>query len=191
MHLTAIRSVLIVIAACLFSILPAQAQQADTGVGIVAISAGGIFGLGAHGSIGGSLAAPVSKYVMPFIDLSYSPLSSYAFTFGGNGSGKGLFTSNLFDVNGGIRIRFTSKRDWVPYIGLGAGLLRFSTSSYTSGFDTTATVHASNNELAGNFSIGGLYYVTPHVGFGMELKGYAAQHNRFAQATAGVFYQFP
>ncbi len=128
---------------------------------------------------------------MPFIDLSYSPLTSYAFTYGVNDTGKGLFTSSLFDVNGGVKIRFTSKRDWVPYIGLGAGLLRFSTSSYTSGFNTTATVKTSTNEAAGNVSVGGLYYVTQHVGFGMELKGYLAQHNRFAQATAGVFYQFP
>jgi hypothetical protein len=66
-----------------------------------------------------------------------------------------------------------------------------SSSTYTSGFSTTATVNRSNNDLAGNASAGALYYVTQHVGFGMELKGYMAQHNRFGRVSAGVFYQFP
>jgi hypothetical protein len=168
-----------------------MAQQADTGVGIAAVSGGGIFGLGAHGSAGGSLAVPLSKYLMPFIDFSYSPLTSYAFTYGANLTGKGLFTSQLVDVNGGLKFRVVNKSGWVPYFGLGAGLLRLSSSTYTSGFSTTATVNRSDDELAGNASAGALYYVTQHVGFGMELKGYMAEHNRFGRASAGVFFQFP
>jgi len=192
MHRAARVRVLISVAAgLLVSGLPAHAQQTDTGVGIVAFSAGGIFGLGAHGSVGGSLAVPTSKYLVPFIDVSYSPLISYGFTYGEQATGKGLFTSSLLDVNGGVRIRFTSKRDWVPYVGLGAGLLRLSTSSYTSGFGTTATVNASRNDLAGNVSVGALYYVTQHVGFGMEVKGYIAQHEHLGRAARGVFYRFP
>jgi hypothetical protein len=83
---------------------------------------------------------------VPFIDFSYSPLTSYAFTYGVNLTGKGLYTSSLLDLNGGLKIRFPNKSDWVPYIGLGAGLLRLSSSTYTSGFSTTATVNRSNNE---------------------------------------------
>ena len=186
------RSLLLSVAAgLLISSLPAHAQQSDTGVGIVAVSAGGIFGLGAHGSYGASLADPVSKYIMPFVDFSYSPLTSYAFTYGTNLTGKGLYTSSLLDVNGGIKVRFPSKSDWVPYIGLGAGLLRLSSSTDTSGFGTTASVNHSNNYAAGNASAGALYYVTQHVGFTMEVKGYMAQHNHFGRASVGVFYQFP
>jgi hypothetical protein len=156
-----------------------------------AISGGGVFGLGAHGSAGASLADPVSKYVMPFIDFSYSPLASYAFTYGSNNTGKGLYTSGLLDVNGGIKIRFPNKSDWVPYIGLGAGLLHLSSSTYTSGFGATATVNQGHNDPAGNVSAGALYYVTQHVGFEIDLKGYMAQHERFARAAAGIFVQFP
>jgi len=79
----------------------------------------------------------------------------------------------------------------VPYIGLGAGLLRVSSSTNTSGFSVTSTVNASRDEAAGNASAGALYYVTPHVGFGIEMKGYMAQHNHFGRASVGVFYQFP
>jgi hypothetical protein len=191
MHYAARGSVLFSVAAgLLISSVPAHAQT-DTNVGIASASAGGIFGLGAHGSYGASLADPLSKYFMPFVDFSYSPLTSYAFTYGSNLTGKGLYTSSLLDLNGGVKIRFTGKRDWVPYIGVGAGLLRLSSSTYTSGFSQTATVNASRNELAGNVSVGGLYYVTQHVGFVMEVKGYMAAHNRFGRASIGVFYQFP
>jgi|SRR5580658_818908 hypothetical protein len=191
MHHTARGSVLFSVAAgLLISSLPAHAQT-ETNVGIAAVSAGGIFGLGGHGSYGASLADPVSKYLMPFIDFSYSPLTSYAFTYGANLTGKGLYTSSLVDVNGGVKVRFTSKRDWVPYIGVGVGLLRLSSTTATSGFSTTATVNTSRDELAGNVSAGGLYYVTPHVGFEIEVKGYMAQQNRFGRASVGVFYQFP
>jgi hypothetical protein len=186
MHYAARGSVLISLAAGLLI-----AQQTDTNVGIAALSGGGIFGLGAHGSAGASFASPVSKYLVPFIDFSYSPLTSYAFTYGTNLTGKGLYTSSLLDVNGGLKIRFPNKSDWVPYIGLGAGLLRLSSSTYSSGFNTTATVNRSNDDLAGNASAGALYYVTPHVGFGIEAKGYMAQHNRLGRASAGVFFQFP
>jgi hypothetical protein len=180
-----------VAAGLLIASLPGRAQQTETGVGIAALEAGGIFGLGAHGNVGGSLTAPISKYLMPFIDFSYSPLTSYAFTYGANLTGKALYTSDLVDVNAGFKIRFPNKSDWVPYIGLGAGLLHLASSDYTSGFGTTATINASRNEVTGNASAGALYYVTQHVGFGIEVKGYAAEHNRFGRATAGIFYQFP
>jgi hypothetical protein len=147
--------------------------------------------LGGHGSYGASLADPVTKYIMPFVDFSYSPLSSYAFTYGPNLDGKGLYTSSVFDVNGGVKLRFPNKSYWVPYIGLGAGLLRLSSSTETSGFGATGNVGQTKNEIAGNASAGALYYISQHAGFEVEVKGYAAQQNRFGRATAGVFFQFP
>lgn len=193
MHYATRGPVLCFLAAAFFiSILPAQAQEADTGVAIASVSGGGVFGLGFHGAVDGTLALPTSKYLVPFVDVGYSPLTSYAFTYGSNNTGKGLFTSSVFDANAGVRVRFPSKsRDWVPYIGFGAGLLRFDTSSYTSGFNTTATVKTSSNDLAGNVSAGGLYYVTQHVGLAVEAKGYFASQHHFGRATVGVFYQFP
>jgi hypothetical protein len=176
----------------LISVSPALAQETDTGVAIATLSAGGIVGLGGHGSYGASLADPVTKHVMPFIDFSYSPLTSYAFTYGANNDGKGLFTSSLFDLNGGVKVRFPNNRgNWVPYFGVGAGLLHFATSTYTSGFSQTATVNASHQDLAGNLSAGGLYYVTQHIGIELELKGYFAQQEHLGRVSAGLFFQFP
>jgi hypothetical protein len=168
----------------------APAQQADTGGVIAGFAAGGIFGLGAHGSVGGNLDAPISKHFLPFIDFSYSPLTSYAYAYGADNTGKGLFRSNLVDFNGGVKIRFPGKSDWVPYVGFGAGVLHFSTSNYASGFGATTTVTTGRSELAGNASVGALYYFTPHVGFSGEAKVYAGQHDRFGRVTAGIFYQF-
>ena len=169
----------------------ASAQQADTGGVIAEISGGGIFGLGAHGNVSGSLAAPLSRHLLPYIEFAYSPLSSFAFTYGANETGKALFRSALTDINGGVKIRFPSRNsDWVPYFGLGAGLLHITSNTHQSGFGATITTNTSNNAFAGNVSVGTLYYITPHVGLGIEAKGYGAQHQRLGRATVGVFYQF-
>lgn len=171
--------------------LPAHAQQTDTGVAIAAISAGGIAGIGGHGSYGASLADPVTKHAAPFIDFSYSPLTSYAFTYGQNLTGKGLYTAGLFDLNAGVKVRFPTQSNWVPYFGLGAGLLHFASSTYQSGFSSTSTVRETNNEVAGNVSAGALYYISQHIGLELELKGYVARDYHFGRATAGLFFQFP
>jgi hypothetical protein len=186
MHHAARASVLVLLFAGL-----SIAQQADTGVGIASVSGGGLFGQGAHGSAGASFGVATSKYVVPFFDFSYSPLSSYAYTYGASLLGKGLYTSSLLDVNGGLKFRFPNNSDWVPYVGVGAGLLRLSSSNATAGYNTAATINHSTDNPAGNVSAGALYYVTKRVGFCVEAKGYAAQHNRFGRASAGVFYQFP
>src|ERR1700691_1003576 len=192
MHFAARGSILVSVAASLSILgLPAQAQQSDTGVGIATISAGGIFGLGGHGAYVASIAGAASKYLAPFIDFSYSPLTSYAFTYGTNLTGKGLYTSGMLDLNGGIQVRFPNKSNWVPYLGVGAGVLRLSSSTGTSGFGTTATVNRSNDELAANVSAGGLYYITQHLGVEIELKGYLAHQNQIGRASAGLFFQFP
>jgi len=171
--------------------LPLAAQEDNTGVGIATLSAGAGFGVGVHGSYGASLADAATKHVLAFVDFSYSPLTSYAFTYGTNNAGKGLYTSSLFDINGGIKIRFPNRTHWVPYIGVGAGLLRFDSTSNTSGFGTTASISQSNNEIAGNASVGGLYYITGHIGIQIEAKGYVAHPRHFGRATAGLFFQFP
>jgi hypothetical protein len=123
--------------------------------------------------------------------FSYSPLSSYAFTYGTNLTGKGLYTSSLLDANGGIKVRFPNKSFWVPYLGLGGGVLRLSSSTNTSGFGTTAAVNTSKNELAANVSAGALYYVTQHIGMQIEAKGYLAHQNQVGRVSAGLFFQFP
>jgi hypothetical protein len=183
-------SILVLVTGLSIAVLPAGAQQADTGVAIATISAGGLFGLGGHGSYGASLADGVTKYLVPFVDFSYSPLSSYAFTYGTNLTGKGLYTSSLLDANGGIKVRFPNKSFWVPYLGLGGGVLRLSSSTNTSGFGTTAAVNTSKNELAANVSAGALYYVTQHIGMQIEAKGYLAHQNQVGRVSAGLFFQF-
>ncbi len=165
--------------------------QNDGGGAIAVLSAGGLFGQGAHGNVAADLEAPVSRHFMPFLEFSYSPLRTQAFTYGSNNTGKGLFQSYLADLNGGLKIRFPSRKgDWVPYIGFGAGLLHEWSNTHESGFNTTASFGSSSNELAGNFSVGGIYYITPHVGLNLEAKGYAAQHEHFGRATIGIFYHF-
>ena len=90
MHRAAQSSLVLFIAGLIMASWPAQAQQADTGGIIGAINAGGLFGLGTHGAAGASLASPVTKYVVPFIEISYSPLISYGYTYGSNLTRQGL-----------------------------------------------------------------------------------------------------
>ena len=191
MHRAGQSSIVLFMAGLIMASWPAQAQQADTGGIIGAINAGGLFGLGTHGAAGASLASPVTKYVVPFIEISYSPLISYGYTYGSNLTGKGLYSSSLLDLNGGIKIRFPNKGNWVPYVGLGAGVLRFMSSTDTSGYGATASVNETNNQVAGNASVGALYYVTQNLGFGVEVKGYGARHAHLVRTTMGVFFQIP
>lgn len=170
---------------------PAAAQESDTGVGQVAGFGGGVFGLGAHGTVGASFASPTAKHIVPFLEVSYAPLSNYDFRYGSNDLGKGLHRSRMFDFNGGLKIRFPNKTHSVPYVGLGIGLLHFSADTYSSGFGTAATITQTRNEAAGNLSVGMLYYFTDHFGLQPELKGYLAQDVHYVRASIGLFYQFP
>jgi hypothetical protein len=79
----------------------------------------------------------------------------------------------------------------VPYIGVGGGVLRLSSSTNTSGFGTTAAVDTSKNELAANVSAGALCYITQHIGMQIEAKGYLAHQNQVGRVSAGLFFQFP
>jgi hypothetical protein len=169
----------------------AAAQEDDTGVGLVEGFGGGVFGLGAHGAAGASFAVPTAKHIVPFLEVAYSPLSTYDFRYGSNDLGKGLHRSRLFDFNGGVKVRFPNRTHAVPYVGLGIGLLHFSADTYASGFGSTTTVTQTRNEAAGNLSAGMLYYLTDHFGLQPELKGYTASNIHFFRASVGIFYQFP
>jgi hypothetical protein len=180
---------------CLVTISYARGQTQQANVnsnGLIAtIDAGGSFGQGAHSAVGADLAAPVSKYAMPFLDFTYSPLGSYGYTYGLNDTGKGLYTSAMISVNGGLQIRFPNSSFWVPYIGLGGGLLRRTQTNNMSGFNSTETIHSNRNEADALVTAGTLYYITEHVGLSIGIKGMLASHDRFAEATAGLFFQIP
>ena len=98
----------------MISILPAHAQTADTGVGIAEFSGGGIFGLGAHGNVGGSLWVPTSKYAVPVRRIFVFAACQLQLYYGVNDTGEGLFISQLWDLNSGIKFRFPSKEELGP-----------------------------------------------------------------------------
>ena len=107
--------------------MPLYAQQDETGVGEIAGFMGAVMGVGAHVNGGFSFASPTSRHLVPNVELSYSSLGTDSFRTGNFDRGTiNVRNSRMYDVNGGVHIRFPEKRDLAPYVGLGLGLLRFS-----------------------------------------------------------------
>jgi outer membrane protein W len=170
----------------------AHAQQDDTGVGIFTAFAGGVFGIGSRADGGVSLGLPTTRYLVPNVEFSYAKLGTYDYRTGIYNNTRNLQESAMYDLNGGVKIRFpgSSRSYVVPFLGLGVGLLRFSSDLASSGFSGNTDVRTGTNYLAGTVSGGVMYYITKHVGLQPEVKGYLS-HRNFVRVTVGVFYQFP
>ena len=153
--------------------------------------AGGIFGLGAHGSVGGSLAAPVSKNFVAlhrFFLFSADQLRVYVW--------RGQHGQGSIPVGTGGRQRrsqnpFSRQRRLGAVRRLRSRAAALLVEHLHERIQRTSTVHESNDELAGNVSAGALYYISQHIGLELELKGYVARDYHFGRATAGLFFQFP
>ncbi len=170
--------------------VPLCAQQDETGVGEATGFLGGVFGVGAHVGGGVGFAAPTSRHLVPNIEFAYSPLGNYSFLNGVLGHTINVVSSRMYDVNGGVQVRFPMRdTNYCPYFGVGVGLLRFVTDQEIAAA-SPVTEHRAMNYLAGNFSAGIRYYITKNLGLRPEVKGYFG-NKKFARATVGIFYQFP
>jgi hypothetical protein len=169
---------------------PLRAQQDDTGGGEVTGFLGGVFGVGSHVGGGFGFASPTSRHLVPNIEFAYTPLGNTNFLNGLFDHTINVVSSRLYDLNGGVQVRFPMRStNYAPYFGLGVGLLRFTTDQQVAAA-SPVTLHSSKNYFAGNCSVGMRYYITSHLGLRPEIKGYFG-HKSFARVAVGIFYQFP
>ena len=167
-----------------------RAQQDETGVGEITGFFGGVTGIDTHPAGGFTFASPTSRHLVPYLEVCYASLGTYDFRSGFLNGTANLRQSRMYDLNGGVHVRFPNRTHAVPYIGAGIGLLRFSSDLESAALSGNTTVHAGANYLAGNLSGGVRYYITNHVGVRPEVKGYLGNKN-FIRLAVGLFYQFP
>jgi opacity protein-like surface antigen len=159
-----------------FAAAPAAAQPDAVGGTEASGIFGGVFGVGAHPAVGAAAAYPTSRHIVPNVEFTYSPLDSPP----------GV-SSRLWDVNGGIHVRFPGHVPRLaPYLGVGLGLVRFSHRIPSPPF---GSVTASENHFAANLSGGARYYITDNFGVRPEIKGFIGDKS-FARLSVGVFWQF-
>lgn len=163
-------------AAALAFAAPLSAQPDVIGAPELTGFFGGVFGIGTHPAGGAAFAYPTSRHIVPNVEFSYAPLD-----------GRGAADSRLWDVNGGIHVRFPDRVPRLtPYLGVGIGLVRIENRIPAPPF---GRVTASDNNFAVNLSGGARYYITEHLGVRPEIKGFLGDYT-FTRLSVGVFWQF-
>ena len=137
----------------------------------VAAYLGVVGGIGSHGTIGGSVGAPVSDPLILSGDFSFIP------TGGGRVTVPGASTrtsSRAFNFNGNLQYQFKPTRAVVPYAGAGLGLLRSSFEASSSGLPGTVSIQGSSTNMYFNVGGGMRYYVRERWGLRPEHRNCAA-----------------
>lgn len=142
-------------------------------------------GPGSHPTVGLSLASPVSRHVVPVVDLGFTPLGNRAFR---PDFASRVNRSNLFELTGGAHLRWPISSAFAPYLTVGAGLLH--TSSDVVVGQNMGTMREGDNHFAFSLGAGARYYMSRKWGVRPELKFYSSKRD-FGRLSIGFFYQFP
>jgi hypothetical protein len=174
-----------------------------------------VFGLGkanyappqSNGGGGVHIGVAMSKRVMVFGEFGYlsggqGQIVNDSYTVGGPGVQRlyAQFKSSAVQGEGGLEVRFPTSRapKLVPYLSLGAGVLR-TTGSLSQGsigdsppgLKSTFSGSLHVNSTIGSGGGGVRYFFTEHAGLRAEVKGFGGQHDlRFGRLVFGLFYQF-
>ena len=163
-------------AALVFAAAPVPAQPDVINAPELTGFVGGVLGVGSHPAVGAAVAYPTSRYLVPNVEFSYSPLDE-----------RGGIKTRLWDFNGGLHVRFPDRGipRLTPYLGFGIGLIRIENRFPAPPFSRGADV----NKFAVNLSGGARYYITDQFGVRPEIKGFLGDYS-FMRASVGVFWQF-
>src|SRR5262245_53258281 len=180
---------------CLMIALVVAMSAASYGQGSIEVSAnvGVVGGIGSHGSLGGSIATPVSDRLILSGDFGYIPMGSSSMTItaiGGVGGTTTTASGKAFNSNGSLQYQFDQEHSVLPYAGAGFGFLRSSADVSTNApLPGTIRVRVSSTDAYFNFGGGLRYYVKPNWGFRPEFMIFAGS-NTFVRFAGGIFYQF-
>ncbi len=169
----------------LLFVLPVFAQSDGTDVNEVTGYVGAMAGPGTHPTVGATFAVPQSKYLVPLVELGYTPLGNRAFRHDLEGL---VNQSSVFEFSAGGQVRWPITNTLAPYLALGAGLLH-TTTQFTMGKNTGTTTEG-NNYFAFHLGVGTRYYMGRRWGLRPELSFYKTKRD-FAKLSIGLFYEFP
>jgi hypothetical protein len=179
----------LIAAICLCSPPILLAQSNDTDGGEVAAFAGGVFGLGTHGTVGGSAGAAISRYALALFEGSYTPLGSNTIQPWPEKST--VARSHLTDFDVCFHIRVPLKERWAPYGILGVGLLWNGLRQESLDSHGYQVSYHWNQFNAGFLTGAGVrYFVGENWGIRPEFKVIISKQT-FTQVSMGVFYVVP
>ena len=178
----------LLVAMCLLLPSEAAGQSAETDVGEVAISGGGIAGLGTHPAAAGSTGLALGRYGMLLIETGYSPLGTR--TLRPMPSAPSIDASHLYDFDLAVHIRVPVRDRWAPYGILGGGLL-WNTFTQNAAGPQGQLIRSSSSTLDFGFETGGglRYYIRDNWGIRPELKVVVSRQT-YTRFSIGVFYVF-
>jgi hypothetical protein len=183
----------LVIAAAVGSLIlsaSGYAQNLEKGNVEATGQAGIVTGIGTHASFAGSVGTALTDRIFVLGELGYVPLGGASVGTSGTGGGISIDAGGkVFTFMGGVQYQFKEKNAFVPYAGLGLGLVHYSFSSSQTVSGQTTTIDASSSNFYVNFGGGGRYYMKDRWGIKPELMIFAGDDS-FFRFSVGLFYQF-
>jgi hypothetical protein len=163
----------------------ADAQSSETNMGEVAAFSGGVFGLGAQPTVGGSTGIAFSRYGIALIEAVYAPLGEHTLR---RRTGPPAEGSRLYDFNGSVHVRVPVRPRWAPYGILGGGLLFNSFRTIAEAGSDSDRIHEFN--FGFHTGAGLRYHIGQSWGVRPEFKVILSNRN-YTRFTVGIFYNLP
>src|SRR5262249_15631617 len=148
----------LVIAAAVGSLIlsaSGYAQNLEKGKVEATGQVGLVTGIRTHASFAGSVGKAITDRVFALGELGVIPLGGASVSGSGPGGGLNLDAGGkVVTFMGGAQYQFSEKNAFIPYAGLGLGLVHYGYSSSSTVNGQTTSVDFSNNNFYVNFGGG-------------------------------------
>jgi Outer membrane protein beta-barrel domain len=184
------RQIIAAAAASLILSASGYAQNLEKGKVEATGQVGLVTGIRTHASFAGSVGKALTDRVFMLGELGYIPLGGASASGSGPGGGLNFDAGGkVVTFMGGAQYQFSEKNAFIPYAGVGLGLVHSSFSSSSTVNGQTTNLDVSSNNFYVNFGGGARYYMKDRWGIKPELMIFAGDDS-FFRFSVGVFYQF-